>query len=121
MNPQEQGEAIARIETTMDLMYQRLFGNGQPGELALIHKRIGEVDERVDGFDKDKSYVKGIIAVLALIISLVGGTEIYHLFRPEKSYGRVYVDRPRPSDQERQPQDNKIQGSRVSGTRPASD
>lgn len=37
-------ERLARIETMVEEIYHRLFGNGQPGELDRLNSRVGKLE-----------------------------------------------------------------------------
>jgi hypothetical protein len=74
MNNEEIATRLTAIETVLGRMEHRLFGNGQPGELSLIHSRLDEVEET-------HATAKGAFAVLSFLITLIGGGEILHWFK----------------------------------------
>jgi hypothetical protein len=64
---------LERFEQTLDRFDHKLFGNGQPGEITVLNSRIGVLENF-------KSYIKGGFATLGALVTLIGGTELYHLF-----------------------------------------
>lgn len=68
---------LERFDQTLDKFDHRLFGNGQPGELTNLSGRLGVLENF-------KSYIKGGFATLGGLVTLIGGTELYHLFSGHK-------------------------------------
>lgn len=64
-------ERIAVIETTVTDIKQRLFGNGQPGELDHLHTRVSSVGNRVAKLENWRWWVVGIAVGLGVAL---GGT-----------------------------------------------
>lgn len=73
MTQEEQSEAITRIETTVIFMKEQLLGNGQPGQLTVLRSRV-------DAIEEFRSVIKGAFAVIAALITMIGGAVITHLF-----------------------------------------
>ncbi len=53
-------------------IHTRLFGNGQPGELD-------KLDTRLKDLERTTNWAKGAVAVIVGLVTLLGGTEIYHI------------------------------------------
>ncbi len=75
----ELARTLGRIEATLEKFDEtlvrfdhQLFGNGQPGKLTIL-------DKRVDDLEETHSRVKGAIATLAAFVTAIGGTGLYHL------------------------------------------
>lgn len=66
-------ESLTYIRTTLDRFDRELFGNGQPGQLSVISGRVKVLEDY-------KSTIKGIVTALGGLVSLLGGTTLYHLF-----------------------------------------
>lgn len=77
---EQQFKILVKMQATVERMDKELFGNGQPGRLKELEQAISAVDARVDDHDKSRSYIKGAGAAILGLVSLFGGTEIYHLF-----------------------------------------
>lgn len=60
---------LERFDETLVRFDHKLFGNGQPGEISKIEDRLGTLETF-------KSYIKGGFA----LVTLIGVTELYHLF-----------------------------------------
>ena len=58
----QQAQTLARIETLVEEMHGRLFGNGQPGELD-------KIDGRLDNLESTRSFAKGALYVLYGLVS----------------------------------------------------
>lgn len=41
---QDSSERLSRMEGTLDRIERRLFGNGQPGEIAIIKLRVSRLE-----------------------------------------------------------------------------
>lgn len=80
MTPEQQAEILISMKTTLERMDHELFGNGQPGRLKELDTKIQDLDDKVEDHERFKSYIKGSFATLSLIITALGGTELYHLF-----------------------------------------
>jgi hypothetical protein len=52
-------ERSAVIESTLLDVKRQLFGNGQPGQIQLLHSRVSTVDKRVDLLENWKWWVVG--------------------------------------------------------------
>lgn len=59
---------LERFEQTLEKFDHQLFGNGQPGKLAIIEKRLADLEE-------SRSKFKGAVAAFTAL----GATELYHL------------------------------------------
>lgn len=70
----EESKVLTQIETTVNDMHHRLFGNGQPGIITLQDNRLKELEA-------DRNKVLGavkLVRFLAIILPLlVAGTEGY--------------------------------------------
>lgn len=64
---------IARIETLLLSMDERLFGNGQPGVIA-------NMQEEIDGLKESRDNAKGAIRILAFLAGAVGLTQLIQFF-----------------------------------------
>lgn len=62
----------AITQTLVIDIHTRLFGNGQPGELDKLDARLKEQERVIN-------WAKGAVAVILGLLSLLGGTEIYHI------------------------------------------
>jgi len=60
---------IARIDEIVQNIHYRLFGNGQPGELALLSKRQDVSENFI-------AMTKGALVVIGTIITIMGGAII---------------------------------------------
>jgi len=67
--PEDLAVQIARIDETVSEIYHRLFGNGQPGELAALQQKQGEMKEFV-------SQAKGALWVIGGMLTLISGVII---------------------------------------------
>ncbi len=67
-----EGERLVRIEEIVGRMDQRLFGNGQPGELSNIKHRIRSLEE----------YKWKLAGALSLAIVLVESLVHWHSSKP---------------------------------------
>lgn len=63
---------IARLETTLTRIDHILFGNGQPGELDKMQKRIKVTEEF-------RSSIRGALAVLTFLMTIFGGMVVTHI------------------------------------------
>lgn len=70
----DQAKSIAKIEVMVTDMHERLFGNGQPGELDKLSKRVTSLEH-------DRSVAKGGFAVLTTFVGFIGWAHIRDLFR----------------------------------------
>ncbi len=67
----QQAQSIARIETLVGQMHDRLFGNGQPGALD-------KLDARLNKIEAIKAQSQGALYVLyALVTGLAGWLGIH--------------------------------------------
>jgi hypothetical protein len=64
---------LAVIEAVVLRIEDRLFGNGQPGELDALTKRLSTLEH-------SRSYVKGVLWVIGLFTTGVGAAVIKHVF-----------------------------------------
>lgn len=67
-------ERLIRIETIVTTLQTRLLGNGQPGELQKLQMRMVDLEAF-------KSYTKGGMAALSLLVFLLGGFETLRLLK----------------------------------------
>lgn len=71
---------VTRIETLMEDMHTRLFGNGQPGELAKIATRMDKQDDEIDALKETKAHAKGVMWAFGALFTALGGSQLWHLF-----------------------------------------
>ena len=65
--------SVAKIETVVNDMHARLFGNGQPGI-------IQEHGESLNALYNFKNRVIGALIIIAVMVSALGITKIISLF-----------------------------------------
>jgi len=68
----EETETLTEIKTTLERIDHQLFGNGQPGELAVLKTRLNLIEEF-------RSTIKGALGALAALITFIGGATLWHL------------------------------------------
>jgi len=64
---------LEKFEETLTRFDHKIFGNGQPGEFQIHDRRIQKLEDY-------KTFIKGALATLTGIVSLLGGTMIYRIF-----------------------------------------
>ena len=68
-------ERLAAIEAILARVEKRLFGNGQPGEIERLDRRVDTVEEehgsRLTVLEQWKWHMAGAIAVFIMAIQLV--------------------------------------------------
>ena len=64
---------VAKIETLVEDMHDRLFGNGQPGDITIIK-------ERVTSLEHSRALAKGAFGVITAFLSFVGWSHVKALF-----------------------------------------
>lgn len=74
-------ERLGRIEYMIEDMHTRLFGNGQPGELDKLSTRLSVMDTEIDELKETKAHAKGAMWMVGALFTMLGGTELWHLFR----------------------------------------
>lgn len=72
---------LTRVATMVEDMHVRLFGNGQPGELAKLGVRMDKMDTDIDELKETRAHAKGFVWAIGTLFTALGGTEIWHLFR----------------------------------------
>jgi hypothetical protein len=70
----EQFELLVKTSTICEQMYERLFGNGQPGEIAKL-----QAEQKTQAAFRNR--VRGALTVIGLLVSALGGVLITHLWR----------------------------------------
>ena len=60
MSERSDSERIAIIETVVLQMEKQLFGNGQPGQIDILHERIGDISKRVVHLENWKWWLSGM-------------------------------------------------------------
>ncbi len=74
LNTNDDHDLLIRMSTTVESIYTRLFGGeGEKGVLPQHH-------EDIDGLKAYKNRLTGALTLLSAIVTLLGGTLIYHLF-----------------------------------------
>lgn len=66
-------ETLKNFEASFTKLDHQLFGNGQPGKLSVLDTRLSVLEDY-------KSTIKGAFATLGGLVTLIGGTTLYHLF-----------------------------------------
>lgn len=64
----------ARIESMVEDMHDRLFGNGQPGLISVL-------DGRLKSLELFRSYVKGGFSLVTALLAFIGWPHIRGLFK----------------------------------------
>lgn len=77
----DESQKLTRVETMLEDMHLRLFGNGQPGELAKLGTRMDAMDDEIDGLKETKAHAKGAMWALGALFTALGGTEVWHVFK----------------------------------------
>lgn len=77
MTSEDTAVAIARIETIVCRMEEKLFGNGQPGELA-------KIDGRIKDLELARSRAHGAFWVISSVVTFITGGGLLHLLRGGK-------------------------------------
>lgn len=87
MTPQEYADltaSLAQIRATQDSLYRQLLGNGQPGRIQIIEKRLDDHSGRLKGLEDFKSQWLGkqqiVAAIAAAVMALAGQAIIHHWF-----------------------------------------
>jgi hypothetical protein len=62
-------DRLARIETEVHFLRQELVGDGQPGKLTLMEKRIGQLEGKAER-------QAGVVSVIAAIIGASVGAVV---------------------------------------------
>ncbi len=76
-----QAQQITRTMTIVEEMHTRLFGNGQPGELDKLGKRLETLDGEIETLKETRAHVKGVIWTIGVLFTAMGGTELWHIFK----------------------------------------
>ena len=76
----ESDRRLAVIETTVLEIKHRLLGNGQPGEIQLIHERVNGQGRRLSKLENWRWWVVGI----AVGLGFAGGGTIMHIIESVK-------------------------------------
>lgn len=76
----ESDRRLAVIETTVIEIKHRLLGNGQPGEIQLIHERVNGHGRRLSKLENWRWWVVGI----AVGLGFAGGGTIMHIIESLK-------------------------------------
>ncbi len=63
-------DRLARIETELRFLRTELIGDGQPGKLALMERRIGQLEGRAD---RQAGVVGAIAAIVGGMVSALVG------------------------------------------------
>jgi hypothetical protein len=71
----EQAADLAVTKRLVEDLHNRLVGpDGESGAL-------GKLEDRVDSLEKTKARGEGMLGLLTLLVSLIGGGEILHWFK----------------------------------------
>lgn len=65
MTQDEKDDLLIRISTQVEEMHERLFGNGQPGELDKAKSRIYDLEEW-------KNKASGGLVIISILIGVLG-------------------------------------------------
>ncbi len=60
-------ERIAVIETTVVELKHNLLGNGQPGQIQVLHRRVSDISDRVSDLENWKWWVLGGAGVIGAL------------------------------------------------------
>lgn len=71
MQNRTDSERIAAIEAIVTRMDKQLFGNGQPGEINILHAGLIAMDKRIDTLDNWRWWVIGAATVTGTILGYV--------------------------------------------------
>jgi hypothetical protein len=71
---EDRDNQLARIVAVVEDMHHRLFGNGQPGELADLKNRASSLEEF-------KNKVLGALIIIATGITVIGTALFTHLLK----------------------------------------
>lgn len=66
-------DVLIAVKTVVDDIRERLFGDGETGDIPKIARRTSTLEEF-------KNKLLGAIIILATLTSIIGSTLIYHLF-----------------------------------------
>ncbi len=73
-NPGESLEVqLARVETVLLRMEERLFGNGQPGVIEKLDRRVGDLED-------SEAKGKGALGLLGFIVGVTGLSQLFQFF-----------------------------------------
>jgi hypothetical protein len=75
MSNRTDSERIASIETSVVNIEKRLFGNGQPGDIGMIHERITLQGKRIAKLENWRWWVVGV----AVGAGVVGGAGLHKI------------------------------------------
>lgn len=66
-------ERLAKVETIVEVIHDRLFGNGQPGELS-------KLDDRVQVLENNKNRIIGAFSIVSVLMTFLGWVHIKEFF-----------------------------------------
>ena len=72
-------DLLIEIAATLRDMRSRLFGNGQPGELQVMQKRLAEAEGQIRRLNSYKWLLGGALAVVAFLLGAYGHAVIREL------------------------------------------
>ena len=64
-------ERLAAIETSLNNIEKRLFGNGQPGELEQLHERINAHGKRVSSLENWRWWLTGVAVGVGTLLGYI--------------------------------------------------
>lgn len=73
-------QLLTETATLVKEMHTRLFGNGQPGELAKLGERFNKVEEDIDDLKASKNKAHGVLWTVSGLVSMLGLSEVWHIF-----------------------------------------
>ena len=72
MSIQKDHDILIRVDSQIEDIHRRLFGNGQPGQI----EKLANLTSKLEDF---KNRFLGALLFLTFSITLLGGIQIYHL------------------------------------------
>lgn len=84
MQLEELHERLARIETTLESIHTRLFGNGQPGLIAQQDARLASLEAQRQQTIGAVHMIKLLAAIGPLVVAAVGAITEYILHNAMK-------------------------------------
>lgn len=64
-------DRLMYAETTLLNLYERLYGNGHPGDIDRLQSDITEIKQKLDDLDKFRWKIVGAFGLIALLPTIV--------------------------------------------------